>query len=407
MPKPHTPFQWAAQLDHETTDERLQEAARHRPRRQEVRPRHRLPLPRRQARHRRGTALARRPPGRPRSSRRSGATAAASTAGASTSPTTAGWPRPTRLGLAGTGVDLDWYTTRERDYDEVLPWDHLDSGLDKDWLWGDWEDALAAADGADIEIEDCRWTPCYDCGVCPEMGTEIQIGPDRTDAAAAQRGLRARRRRGRIPARVTRAGPRVPEVLAADRSEVDLAGRESWLDAPVSSSPRVGPEWLAAEAARHGGVPGAARPARRPAAGHGGTRRSRVRRRSAPSGDPRLLRAHRGLADGGVDGLVAAVLAGRRVVARLCGRRVEQLALPMRPLDVAHGMDSQVIADPRPRRHPGGGRLDAHPAQSGRPVFTACLLGADPAGRGPAQRPRRLPAGVRQRAGLPAALRRR
>ena len=53
----------------------------------------------------------------------------------------------------------------------------LDSGLDKDWLWADWEDALAVADGADIEVEDCRWTPCYDCGVCPEMGTEIQIGP--------------------------------------------------------------------------------------------------------------------------------------------------------------------------------------------------------------------------------------
>ena len=30
------------------------------------------------------------------------------------------------------------------------------------------------------------------------------------------------------------------------------------------------------------------------------------------------------------------------LVARLFGRRVEQLALPMRPLDVAHGMDSQV-----------------------------------------------------------------
>ena len=27
------------------------------------------------------------------------------------------------------------------------------------------------------EVEDCRWTPCYDCGVCPTMGTEIQIGP--------------------------------------------------------------------------------------------------------------------------------------------------------------------------------------------------------------------------------------
>ena len=27
------------------------------------------------------------------------------------------------------------------------------------------------------EVEDCRWTPCFDCGVCPQMGTEIQQGP--------------------------------------------------------------------------------------------------------------------------------------------------------------------------------------------------------------------------------------
>jgi hypothetical protein len=75
-------------------------------------------------------------------------------------------------------VTLEWFTTRERTQEEVLPWDHLDSGLDKDWLWSDWEDALAVADGSsDVEVEDCRWTPCYDCGVCPEMGTDIQIGP--------------------------------------------------------------------------------------------------------------------------------------------------------------------------------------------------------------------------------------
>ena len=99
------------------------------------------------------------------------------------------WMAAAERGLAGTGVDVDWYTVRERDYDEVLPWDHLDSGLDKDWLWADWEDALAAADGADIEVEDCRWTPCYDCGVCPEMDTEIQIGPTGQHAAAALRRL--------------------------------------------------------------------------------------------------------------------------------------------------------------------------------------------------------------------------
>jgi radical SAM family uncharacterized protein len=74
--------------------------------------------------------------------------------------------------LPPQGVDLDWYTTRERYEDEVLPWDHLDSGLDKRWLWRDWQDALS-----EEEQDDCRWTPCFDCGVCPSMDTEIQVGP--------------------------------------------------------------------------------------------------------------------------------------------------------------------------------------------------------------------------------------
>ncbi len=85
------------------------------------------------------------------------------------------WIAAAEKALADEPVDLAWYTTREREYAEVLPWDHLDSGLDRDWLWEDWQDALEE-DGA-IEVEDCRWTPCFDCGVCPQMGTEIQIGP--------------------------------------------------------------------------------------------------------------------------------------------------------------------------------------------------------------------------------------
>ena len=85
------------------------------------------------------------------------------------------WIAAAEKALADEPVDLAWYTTREREYAEVLPWDHLDSGLDREWLWEDWQDALEE-DGA-IEVEDCRWTPCFDCGVCPQMGTEIQIGP--------------------------------------------------------------------------------------------------------------------------------------------------------------------------------------------------------------------------------------
>ena len=175
VPKPHTPFQWAGQLDHETTDERLKKL------RDVVR-----------ADKRYGRAIGfRYHDGKPgvvegllsRGDRRVGRIIEAVWRdggrfdGWSEHFSYDRWVACAEQALAGTGVDLDWYTTREREYDEVLPWDHLDSGLDKDWLWADWEDALAAADGADIEVEDCRWTPCYDCGVCPEMGTDIQIGP--------------------------------------------------------------------------------------------------------------------------------------------------------------------------------------------------------------------------------------
>ncbi|MEU7826821.1 TIGR03960 family B12-binding radical SAM protein [Catellatospora sp. NPDC049133] len=82
------------------------------------------------------------------------------------------WVEAAEAVLPGFGVDLDWFTTREREQSEVLPWDHLDSGLDKDWLWQDWQDALT-----EYEQDDCRWTPCFDCGVCPSMDTSIQIGP--------------------------------------------------------------------------------------------------------------------------------------------------------------------------------------------------------------------------------------
>jgi radical SAM superfamily enzyme YgiQ (UPF0313 family) len=82
------------------------------------------------------------------------------------------WVDAAAEALPAFGVDLDWYTTRTRDALEVLPWDHLDSGLDKDWLWQDWQDSMS-----EYEQDDCRWTPCFDCGVCPSMDTEIQIGP--------------------------------------------------------------------------------------------------------------------------------------------------------------------------------------------------------------------------------------
>ncbi|MDQ4006897.1 MAG: TIGR03960 family B12-binding radical SAM protein [Actinomycetota bacterium] len=172
VPKPHTPFQWAAQLDWETTDDRLKRL------RDSVRGNKQF-----------GKAIGfRYHDGRPgiiegllsRGDRRVGRVVehvwreGGRFDGWSEHFSFEAWVAACEQALAGEPVDLDWYTTREREYSEVLPWDHLDSGLDRDWLWEDWQDAL---DPDPVEVDDCRWTPCYDCGVCPEMGTEIQVGP--------------------------------------------------------------------------------------------------------------------------------------------------------------------------------------------------------------------------------------
>ena len=176
VPKPHTPFQWAAQADHETVDRRLRAAARRRstPTGSSAGPSASATTT--ASPHRRGPAVPRRPPGRRGDRAGLGATAAASTAGASTSPTTAGW----RAAAGWPAVDVDWYTTRERDETEVLPWDHLDSGLDKEWLWQDWQDALDERRARRLPLD-----PLLRLRRLPDDGHRHPDRPDRQDAAAA------------------------------------------------------------------------------------------------------------------------------------------------------------------------------------------------------------------------------
>ena len=174
VPKPHTPFQWAAQLDHETTDARLAKL------RDAIRSDREY-----------GKAIGfRYHDGKPgtiegllsRGDRRVGRVIlrawqmGARFDGWSEHFDFDRWESAAAEALAGEPVDLDWYTTRERGQSEVLPWDHLDSGLDREWLWEDWQAAID-----EVGVEDCRWTPCFDCGVCDQMGTHIQVGPTSVD----------------------------------------------------------------------------------------------------------------------------------------------------------------------------------------------------------------------------------
>lgn len=41
-----------------------------------------------------------------------------------------------------TGVEPDWYAHRERGYGEVLPWDHINSGPQRDYLQGQYDDVF-------------------------------------------------------------------------------------------------------------------------------------------------------------------------------------------------------------------------------------------------------------------------
>jgi hypothetical protein len=122
---------------------------------------------------------------------------------------------------------------------------------------------------------------------------------------------------------------------------VDLDGRERWLAAPTHDGSTVGDAWLAAAAASYGGA---------------------VREEKGAG-----LLADMALLDG--PGFAAAGLRpevrdfyehtsewrmevwtqwnalfqpGGEMISRFFGRRVQQLALPTRPLDVALGMDSRV-----------------------------------------------------------------
>jgi len=60
-----------------------------------------------------------------------------------------------------TQTDTDFYTSRPRSMDEPLPWDHIDSGVSKEYLRAERQRALAAE-----PTPDCRNGVCNNCGVC-------------------------------------------------------------------------------------------------------------------------------------------------------------------------------------------------------------------------------------------------
>ena len=112
-----------------------------------------------------------------------------------------------QAGLEGSYRQMElggWSAVSALDRDDLeafcrqpLPWDHIDSGIDKDWLAKDLQHALASS-----VVPDCSFEACSSCGVCgPDLGHNVVVAPPDVPVARPQQAppsLRACRLRFRF-----------------------------------------------------------------------------------------------------------------------------------------------------------------------------------------------------------------
>jgi radical SAM family uncharacterized protein/radical SAM-linked protein len=79
------------------------------------------------------------------------------------------------------GIDPDFYLHRSRSMEETLPWDHIRSGVSKDYLKWEWGNAQ---DGK--TIPDCR-ERCHECGVCDHQYIDHVIYRDCSPATEIEK----------------------------------------------------------------------------------------------------------------------------------------------------------------------------------------------------------------------------
>ena len=99
---------------------------------------------------------------------------------------------------ADCGIKPEWYL-RGRDLDEVLPWSHLDTGVSRDFLLKERENARREASTAD-----CRNGACSACGVCDfdrvsnrlSRNNELSVQQERTTGSGVPARIRLRFSKG-------------------------------------------------------------------------------------------------------------------------------------------------------------------------------------------------------------------
>lgn len=72
--------------------------------------------------------------------------------------------------LADTNIDPDYYALRPRSKEEIFPWDFIDIGINREFLWQEYE--MAQREKVTL---DCRQDGCNHCGICDEFGISMEI----------------------------------------------------------------------------------------------------------------------------------------------------------------------------------------------------------------------------------------
>ena len=81
------------------------------------------------------------------------------------------------------GLDPAFYANRRREYDEVLPWDHIDCGVNKRYLIREDERAQSGE-----TTQDCRLGECAGCGVSRILPTASERTLDVACASETEEG---------------------------------------------------------------------------------------------------------------------------------------------------------------------------------------------------------------------------
>ena len=70
--------------------------------------------------------------------------------------------------ITAQGLSIEFYANRQRNNQEIFPWEHVQPGVDKAFLRREYEKALVGE-----LTKDCRHGVCTGCGVCQKLDAKI------------------------------------------------------------------------------------------------------------------------------------------------------------------------------------------------------------------------------------------